>query len=281
MSRARSPALDTGRTPRTSDFIVSRSRCGLLQKNPIRAVAITRKAWRYLAVPRHSERCLHGPRSVSCTVGLSTWKLIRAVRLADRNKTVITRRIMVVLRRIRSSSESARISGSGALCAVQPVVSQPLDSQIRPQRPVTANLLFVGSIPTGASVGQAPTRFSKGGERQDRYYAVIRRGPERGPLRALGDSPAGEGSPHWMDVTRCRTRRTRTSRRPPRPVFHRSSFLLDTPDDAMSTKRPFSDASLQRLPLTSDRRPPILPLSFDRSNGWLPRRQTSSRARST
>ena len=37
----------------------------------------------------------------------------------------------------------------------------------------TANLLFVGSIPTGASVGQGLTSFSKVGEEQDRNNTVI------------------------------------------------------------------------------------------------------------
>ena len=72
---------------------------------------------------------------------------------SDRNKTVITRRIMVILRRIRPLTPSARFNGSGALRAAQPIASQQLGSQIHPQSTVTANLLFVGSIPTGASVG--------------------------------------------------------------------------------------------------------------------------------
>ncbi len=76
---------------------------------------------------------------------------IHGVRWRDRNKTVITRRIMVVHRRIRPSSESARIGGSGAPRAAQAIASQWLGSQIQPQGTVTANLLFVGSIPTGAS----------------------------------------------------------------------------------------------------------------------------------
>ena len=58
---------------------------------------------------------------------------------------------MVVHRRIRPSSASARIGGSRALRAVQPIASQELGSQIQSQGTVTANLLFVGSIPTGAS----------------------------------------------------------------------------------------------------------------------------------
>jgi hypothetical protein len=41
----------------------------------------------------------------------------------------------------------------------------------------TANLLLVGSIPTGASVGQRLTRLAKGRERCDRPRTARRKGP--------------------------------------------------------------------------------------------------------
>ena len=72
MSRNHSPALDTGRTPRNHDFIVSRSP-PLLQKNQFRSVAKTRSrviergaTWQYLTMATHVRAGIGGVLTIQC-----------------------------------------------------------------------------------------------------------------------------------------------------------------------------------------------------------------------
>ena len=99
----------------------------------------------------------------------------------DRNKTVIARRIMGLLRRIRPAAVSGRIGSSEAPNPVQPMASQQLKAQICRSRTVTANLLFVGSIPTGASMGGNDLRVS----------SDVDIGQDRANLLFVGSVPTG------------------------------------------------------------------------------------------